>query len=548
VVVIIAHDSQRVPVSGWLQAFSRDRVYVLAPVAPPEWGLEQRDATFLEGGSAAAIRTQVRRVGAVDVLITLRSGPLLPEGASDQLSLFRSLFRFVRPRGVYVFDRSCEPPGETTELRSWLDLLSIADEPDRVSLDRVDRELAMSTGTVAVTRDIVLATKRLRHFVKVRDAQVNGLLIAREPSLTVSELARLRPGDLVSRATVTSHGAEQVAEHFPEVLPYPAMYLRRYQGKVALAGRTLMYTGTSILPDSFRWHMAAQPTNPLLVAQSGEFARIPPSARPSRTLEGDYYQLDCSYPGHFGHTLTEVLSRLWGWDQAKAELPGLRVILTRPPHSWREPALEQTLFTAYGIPADDIVWVNEPVWLSSVVSASPMWHNEQPHYVHPDMEQVWRRLTAGLTKGQDDGGPGPPKIFVSRRSNMKHRDCRNAREVESVFERHGFHVVFPELHSLSEQAALFSGAEVVAGFGGSGMFNVMHSTRIRAMVVLSHEAYFARNEHLYSSLLGGDVHYVWSKPDIEQPDGGRDLEAFQSSWEFDFATNGAELEDLLGSL
>ena len=60
--------------------------------------------------------------------------------------------------------------------------------------------------------------------------------------------------------------------------------------------------------------------------------------------------------------------------------------------------------------ADDIVTVNEPVYLESVVSASPMWHNQVPHYVHPEMSTVWRRLAEGLIEAT---APTYDRIFVS---------------------------------------------------------------------------------------------------------------------------------------
>ena len=109
-------------------------------------------------------------------------------------------------------------------------------------------------------------------------------------------------------------------------------------------------------------------------------------------MEGNFYQLDNTYPHHYGHLMSEVISRLWGWDAAKREIPDLKAIFHLKPQSRRDPTLEKAMFTAYGIDESDIVWVNEPVWLNSVVSATPMWHNAVPHYVHPDMIDTWQRI------------------------------------------------------------------------------------------------------------------------------------------------------------
>lgn len=209
----------------------------------------------------------------------------------------------------------------------------------------------------------------------------------------------------------------------------------------------------------------------------------------------------------------------------------------------RVPILEQRLFQAYGIAAEDIVWVDEPVWLESVVAATPMWHNAIPHYVHPDLRSVWERLRTSLA---DPAGGLSERIFVSRRT--KNRVCRNAGAVESYFAARGFTVIQPELYDLGQQAAIFADARVVAGFGGSGMFNLLYTTQLDTLILLNQEAYTARNEHLYASLLGGDVHYFWSRPDTPHPAGGWSEEAYYSDWEFDFARNSSDLDAVLDSL
>jgi hypothetical protein len=80
------------------------------------------------------------------------------------------------------------------------------------------------------------------------------------------------------------------------------------------------------------------------------------------------------------------------------------------------------------------------------------------------------------------------------------------------------------------------------------MFNLTYARKAETFIVLEHDSYTHRNEHLFISLLGGDVHYFWSPADVAHPPGGFSRQAFQSAWEFDFDRNGAELEQLLRSL
>jgi capsular polysaccharide biosynthesis protein len=113
--------------------------------------------------------------------------------------------------------------------------------------------------------------------------------------------------------------------------------------------------------------------------------------------------------------------------------------------------------------------------------------------------------------------------------------------VEAWFENEGFTIVYPERHPLPEQAALFAGARVVAGFAGSAMFNLMHAQKLEATIALSHDSYQARNEQLFAALRGGRLDYFRAAADIAGPADGSDRDAVRSSWAFDFDRFGADL-------
>ena len=547
-VVVLAHPSQREVVGRWLAQFPHDNVHVLAREEAAEWSFDGPSVRFHTAASLDEVSKRVRFLGAVDVVVNLLPADRLPEGAEDQLMVFARLFRYLRRRGCYILDRSTTSASSSTlGLAPLLEILAAADAPNTArKLHPVGAELARSTGAVTFSRDLLLVTKRFDHLVKVGDAEANRALTEREPDLTVSELASLPGGRLTSRARVSSHPPSFEAEHLPELIEYPELHLRHYTGQVAFSGATLMWAGHTLLPDSFRWHLTDVPDNPRLKHTSRGFARVGPDQVPKRTLAGSYYQLDAAYSRHFGHITTEVLSRLWGWDEAKRRIPDLKAIFRCHPNDVLSPKLQLGFFQAYGIAESDITWVTEPVWLESVVGASPMWHNAEPFYVHPRMAEVWERLRTGLMAGRPAGEHA--KIFVSRGGGAKHRPCRNATEVEDLFRAHGFQIVYPEELSLADQAATFAGARVIAGFGGSAMFNMMYAQDLETVILLNHESYTARNEHLYTSVLGADVHYFWSPADLDHPEGDWTDEAFKSAWEFDFARNREALEDVLAKL
>jgi capsular polysaccharide biosynthesis protein len=539
-VVLLAVSDTAPAVAKWRRRFPADAVHVVSPAKPPVWDFENTDPRAQRKGPVSQVSAAVRQLGALDAIVDLLPPAGLPGEARSREKLFRRLFGYVGKGGVYVVDRDAVHDSEgTVRLSALLEGLSGATSEDP------DAELARAVEAFHVGRDRVVVSKGVRHYIKLRDQETDRVLPSREPDLRLSCLVELPAGELRSRATVSSHG--HYVRSLPQTLRYPELHLRHYEGDVVLGGRTLMFTGNTVLPDSFHHHLNRRINHPRLESVDATTARIRPRFRPSRVLDGPFYQLDSTFTGHFGHVMTEVVSRLWGWDTARDQQPDLRAIMFRRAHRPLRPDFELRLLHAFGIEEEQVVWVDEPVQVSSVVSATPMWHNADPLYVHPDLVRTWERLTAGLLKDAPDMDV-PDRIFVSRSAKYRDRTCRNLGSVEDVFVRHGFQVVHPEEHSLAEQALIFSRASHVAGLGGSAMCNLMHSKRLESAVILNHGGYIARNEHLFTALTGGQVHYFWSPPDAPLPRSGFSKESFKSSWEFDFAQHGARLEELLGSL
>lgn len=551
-VVVLAHRTLVEQVGRWLRQFPGDRCHVISAETAPEWQVAGvgrgvvHDVVHHVAETVGQMSSAVKLIGPVDVLINLLPDTLLPEDVSNHHEMWWQLYFHLKPGGLCVLDRSSARNHETCDsLAVWIATLAASDAREAApAMPDRDAELSRSTSAAVVSRDIIIARKRDKHYVKLRDSETNRVLAAREPGISLREMATLPAGDAVSRAVVTLHEASVPIKRLPERLPYPELHLRHYQGRIAFAGSTLMYGNYTILPDSFRHHLVHNFANPRITDVSAIFARIPANLRPKETLAGNYYQLDSTFSGHFGHFTTEVLSRFWGWDRAKELIPDLKVILRKHPKKG-VPRFERQFFEAYGIASDDIVPTDRPVYLESVVSASPMWHNANPHYAHPGLLEVWERLGRGLV------GPTAPaheRIFVSRGSQWTRRTCRNRHEVEQFFQSSGFTVIYPEDLDLSQQASTFAAATVIAGFGGSAMFNIMFARNVSTVILLAHEAYTARNEHLFTSLLGCDLHYFWSVPDIPRPEGRWSQEAFYSDWEFDFERNRKPLEELIASL
>jgi capsular polysaccharide biosynthesis protein len=533
-VVILTDAVVRKKVQPYLWQFRQDRISVLSAEAAPEWRAANVDFEHLALGDVAQYEAYFARLGPVDIIIDLLRAPF-----TVHQQAWEALFYHLKPGGAYVLDRRLVSEPADGEVLAWLkrigDLVNRAPDAKR-------SEPAEATSSIVLTPQLVVASKRHRHYLKLRDANVSELLVAREPTFRVTELQTLPPGELVSRAQVISHDAGVPIPWLPETMPYPPMHLRHYAGRIGYLGSSLVSTETTILPDSFRWHLEPNPRNPKLKSVSPTMARIPENFLPKRTLDGTYFHMDPNGVGHFGHFMTESIGRLWGWDEAKRRYPHLKALYRIRDIKKVNDRFERQLMMAYGIAADDIVAVDKSVYVESLVSATTMWHNAVPHYVHPDLAAVWDRISRNLVAPD---APAYERVFISRSGQWWRRVCRNLPDVEKFFEARGFQIVYPEHLDLPTQAGIFANASVVAGFVGSAMFNVMHAKNLKALVLLAHEAYTARNEHLYTSLIGCPVHYFWSEPDISHPVDGWSQAAFDSDWEFDFARNTRDLEELL---
>jgi len=527
-VVLLADPIHPDALQAWLREFAADRVTVVTVDASCDVG------TLVES---------VARLNAQDVIVAaLGDGALASVG--DQGEVLAALLLQLRAGGAYVVDRTVEPsrrtPGHLDEI-----LAAAEGRTDGPGLSRDERAVVPYVKRVWASEELVVVTKRGRHALMLREDQVADLLPAREPTIAVSVLEARPPGRLDLRMEDSSYGPSR-ADPWPTHLDYPEMTLRHYEGPVVSVGGMRLRTGKTILPESFRWPHAKNLLNPRYDSVTPLFAR-PDRREPVAELDGDHYFADSLFSGHFGHLTTEVLSRLWGWDRARREIPGLKLFFHTNRARGKDGSLERRLFTAFGVPETCMVSSDQPVLLRSVVGASPMWHNKQPFYVHPDIRETWSRLTSGLLAG---AGPAThERIFVSRGPSLgQRRGCRNQQDVERYFADRGFHVCYPEELPLSEQARLFAGARVVAGFGGSAMFNLMHCQVLEAAVVISHHAYVARNEHLFTSLLGGQLHYFWQRSDVEPPEVGRSKASDNSSFAFDFDAYGDDLARLLVGL
>jgi capsular polysaccharide biosynthesis protein len=409
---------------------------------------------------------------------------------------------------------------------------------DETRLD--EARLAESIGDVILKRSHLVVTSKVRALAKLREDEVNTVLEQR--AWASGRILANRPGvTWVSRSEVRTSGS--IGELLmPKSYQAPDIFLREYYDVVCLPGQVAVQANL-ILPDTYRHNQQKRLRHSLTYDFSARFATPTSDMGQARPLTGAYFYLDSESPGHFGHAMTEQVSRLWAWQQAKRAEPSLKVLRSLRRSKTRIRAHELHIFRAAGIDIADLVLFDSAVMVERLVAATPMF--SMPEYVHPDIREVWHSIGRRLATSAPSRDYAR-RIFCARKTTK--RRCRNTRDVEAVFASRGFQVIYPEDFPLPEQAAMFRHAEVVAGYAGSALFTLAFCETPKRVIMISSEAYRARNEYMIASVLGHELNILWCRPDAPQAANEPKIPGQFIAFTFDFAREGRYLEELLASL
>jgi capsular polysaccharide biosynthesis protein len=387
-----------------------------------------------------------------------------------------------------------------------------------------------------VTRRTVGKALLLSHdipdvLVKMREPEYNAYL---ERVDSPHRVLKTIPAQDPPPAPAGSEGPVPRAAKMHRRITRATISLRDYRD-VLVAPRQVVTDGRVLMPDTYRHNQWPVLVSTQLVDLAPRFA-MPRKAHPTDPprLVGTYLHLDNEFRGHFGHLLTESLSRVWSWPEALAIDPDAKVLVGATHKRPKPLEYELQLYEACGIPRDRVVVIDGPVRVDRLISGTPMFSH--PQYVHPQIAETWGqvgdRLAATATERQ-----WPRRFFVGRRGDK--RACGNSEVVEAIFEEYGFEVVYPEDYSLGEQIEMFRAAEVIGGYAGSGLFQIAFVPVPIHVIMVGAMTYTPRNEYLMAAVRGHRVDAVICQP------GGKGI---QASYLFDVEREGPYLRSILDGL
>ena len=296
---MLADESIRGRVVSWTREFADDDVVVLAPEPAPEWDDAGVPRLECPGGEAVPLNGQLRRIGAVDVVVNLLPADRLSEGCTGRLDLFLVVVRHLINGGVFIHNRTAAPGEVERVARGVAELPRRSPRtPAAVAVwAAFETEAARSVGAIAITRDLVAVTKRQTHYVMLWVTPRAATDRARGGMEIQGDRRRDRRESSPWRTTVHRPGERLGDGGTPNLIRHPSA-----QSPGAAEGhRRAKRADPDVLRHTRSCPIPSAGTSPS-VRPTPYFAtsrwRLRPHRRrptlPGRTLEGDYCQLEAA--------------------------------------------------------------------------------------------------------------------------------------------------------------------------------------------------------------------------------------------------------------
>lgn len=466
---------------------------------------------------------------------------------SHKINLFKSLFLHLKDNGVYFVEElhakfiSVLIDCDGDDINEYLDkLINLKISPQEIKKNQEKLTVSIAEHIEKVTIQGKLASiyKTGRTFKGLRPKMAKDLI---DKKIISGEIIfeSSTPDSYNGKNFSNGNNIELLRNRHKNPFKIPASYINRYSSTSCYPGQVVI-CDNFILPDTFRMQHHKNLSNRHLNSL-GDFFYSLKSIVKTTDLKGDYLYLDSEYPSHFGHFTSEVVSRLWAWKHIKSKVPSLKVLISVDKQK-QLPSFSRKILNSYGIEDVDIVTFDEPVKVENLFTASPYYVIGS--HAHPNINETWLDIANGVK----DGNPKIEgnKLFIARPNNGE-RKCVNPDRLEDIFINAGFEFFHPENHSWEDQIQTFSKAKYIAGYSGSGLFNIMFCRNATHVISIGSDSYNAVNEHLICSIKNINLDYIWADSLIKQGTSWSE-KAFKSDYSFNYERDENYLLDVLSKL
>lgn len=208
---------------------------------------------------------------------------------------------------------------------------------------------------------------------------------------------------------------------------------------------------------------------------------------------------------HFGHFLTESISRLWITNEFK-EYPVI-YHLKNGTTSNQEKLLFDTLLEPVNlINKERLVTFSRPVIIDKIIIPQPSFVNLSNAY---QVHSLFPENFARNTLPQQLETTSQPLYLSRRLLESSSRNIINELELEKIFLSAGFAICYPEQLSLREQALLINKHEVIIGPIGSALHSILFDiSSHRNIVCLTDKDHFNPNFIMIDAIKSFQSTYV----------------------------------------
>lgn len=227
--------------------------------------------------------------------------------------------------------------------------------------------------------------------------------------------------------------------------------------------------------------------------------------RDATRLGGEYLYLGWMI-SHYGHFLTESLSRFWYLAKHSISNDTKYLLHANFKTPDQFPIHVKAIFEQFDIPLENIVIATQPYLCDSLVVPAPSILLDLAVGRHGS--DVWNYLSDRVEAETLQTNP----LFLSRSRYKQGGADRsyNDEEVESIFRNHGFEILYPEEFSFTEQIRLFRHSRLIAGPVGSAMHNAAFMPKGSQLLILAPNSFLFKNDYLISLAKQHNLHYILS--------------------------------------
>lgn len=201
---------------------------------------------------------------------------------------------------------------------------------------------------------------------------------------------------------------------------------------------------------------------------------------------------------HYGHFLLQGLS--WVWPFVVTDF--VRDNITPVAHSRKDVKTIKELdnyfvseaYKRLGIKLSEIYEIRNPTIFEKLLIPVPSFRLGRNSYSTPVQSKVWAEIRGEINPKTDK------KIYLSRRKysrgGMLKRPILNELEIEQLFLKNNYEIIYPETIPIEEQLKLYGSCSVIAGSSGSNMHNSAFIPDNSKVLIIAPTSFCVKNDYM----------------------------------------------------